>query len=296
MRKSRCKIAVIGAGKLAWSFIPALQEAGYNVGFILSRRISEAEKTARRFGIAGYSDSLQEIPAGCSVIFLAVPDDQLKSLSNRICKIHSNLDDKIFVHFSGVYSSEIIKDIEKAGGLTASFHFMQTFPSKRKIIVKNSFASIEAQDQKAGNLLFKIAGDLGINAFPGDPGTKPAYHLSGVFASNFLVGNFYNAEKLFRSTGSDLSFYRFIEPIVKNTLRNIKKSGTANSLSGPVDRGDFNTVKMHVKYLKRFDKLLHSYFAQSLNLLQIKKEQGKMLPVHAEIEKYLKKELKKITL
>lgn len=294
MTNNDFKFTIIGAGKIAWSIIPAIREAGYKIDCIISRNISDAERAAEKFGIGKFSDSVKIIP-GRSIVLLAVPDDQLIKVSKKIFDEGKHLEKRIFVHFSGVYSSDVLKYIKNNGGSTASFHIMQTFPSKRRVNIKNAFGVVESSDKKNRNMLMAFATKLGIYAFEISASKKAAYHLSGVFASNFLVVNFYYAEKLFRQAGGRRKFFDFIEPIIKRTIGNIQKDGAENSLSGPVERGDLNTVKVHVRYLKNYKQMLPVYLIQSLNILRIKKEQGKILPAHKKIELFLTSKLSRLT-
>ena len=41
----------------------------------------------------------------------------------------------------------------------------------------------------------------------------------------------------------------FLLPLIKTTLDNIHKSGTEQSLTGPISRGDVATIKKHLKIL-----------------------------------------------
>jgi len=292
MKKNASKFTIIGAGKIAWSLIPAMQEAGFTVDCIISRKISDAERAAEKFGIRKFSDSVKDLP-GKSIVLLAVPDDQLLKISKQIFDAGRHLDRRTFVHFSGVYSSDVLKYIKNNGGSTASFHIMQTFPSKRRVKIKNSYGSVESSDKKIRIMLIAFASKLGINAFEINGANKAAYHLSGVFASNFLVANFYSAEKLFRQAGGTGNFFDFIEPIIKRTISNIRNAGAKNSLSGPVERGDLNTVKVHTRYLKNDKLMLSAYLIQSLNIIQLKKEQGDILPAHKKIELFLNSVLRR---
>jgi predicted short-subunit dehydrogenase-like oxidoreductase (DUF2520 family) len=283
-------IAVIGAGKLAWSFVPALTEAGYNVRCIISRNLSSAEELAEHYKIKEYSDSLYDLPSNCKILLLSVPDDQLSDAASQLSSL--NLSGNLFIHFSGVYSSDILKELTYKGGSTASFHIMQTFPARKKISIKNSYAAVETHFKEAEDFLYTLASDIELNAFTIPADKKTEYHLAGVFASNFFVANMHAAAKLFGLTGSKIDFNQCINPILEHTLKNIFSNGAVNALSGPVERGDFHTIKLHIKSLQTDVSLLRSYLVQSLNIIDIKKEQGGITPALEEIEIYLIKMFK----
>ncbi|RPI65392.1 MAG: DUF2520 domain-containing protein, partial [Ignavibacteriales bacterium] len=106
-------------------------------------------------------------------------------------------------------------------------------------------------------------------------------------------GNLYLAEKLFEKTGVK-NFFSVYEATIYSTLRNIKSSGAAEALSGPVERGDYETVAKHLKVLKENDKEAYlNYLIQSLNLLEVSKRKYRRLNKdHEEVRKLLINELK----
>lgn len=289
MSRERHSITIIGAGKLAWSLTPALKQAGYNVTFIISRNIDHAKKLGDKNSVKGYSDSLTGIPYNSDIILLTLPDDQLKVTADKLSGILPDLGGKLFVHFSGACSIDVLKTLQDKGGSTGSLHIMQTFPSRRRINLKNSNAVIEFPDVRSKIILFRMAYDLGLNPFVIDSAKKTEYHLAGVFASNFLISNLYAAKKLFESTGAGTDFYSYMGPIIKQTISNVNKGGIEKAITGPVERGDLETVKKHLDGLKDDKILLQMYLVQSLNIVSLKKEQGEMTPAHYEIEKYIKK-------
>jgi predicted short-subunit dehydrogenase-like oxidoreductase (DUF2520 family) len=283
-------ITIVGAGKLAWSITPALIESGYIISCVISRRYTSALDLVTRYKIRSISDNLNDAVYS-DIIFLCIPDDQLIKADAILSG--PTIKNKIIVHFSGVLSSSVLSKTSREGACTASFHIMQTFPSRKRVNLKGSYTAIESDHQNASAFLFKLASNLGLIAFEIDPDKKTEYHLSGVYASNFLVSNLYAAEKLFSSSGSNIDFNSFIKPILNHTLANIKKDGAANSLSGPVERGDLKSVKMHLKTLRKNNSLLISYISQSLLILNIKKEEGELSPPHKKLEQFLSDQLRK---
>ena len=78
--------------------------------------------------------------------------------------------------------------------------------------------------------------------------------------------------------------YEVVFPLIEETLNNIKKYKIKNALSGPLQRGDVEILKKHLKALKGNKSLLNTYKVLSLNILKnILKEKRK-----SEIVKLLK--------
>lgn len=304
MKKSNFNIAIIGAGKIASSLTAALKR-NHSIDIVVSRNLNSARLLAKRNSIQRYSDDIQDISPASNMFLLTVPDDQIKIVAQQISKLKINFNKKYFIHFSGSESSELLKSIKLKGGKTGSLHIMQTFSSKRVVDLKNCYSAVEADDVNLKDRIFTVAKSIKLKPFEIKSENKIAYHLSGVFASNFLIGNYFTAQKIYIPGDKRLDLYDILNPIIEKTLNNISQAGTVETLSGPVERGDINTVQNHLRELKskqfiRLNKkiaalVLHSYIVQSLILLQIDEAKfGKLNSKHKKIQKLLNNELKHI--
>jgi predicted short-subunit dehydrogenase-like oxidoreductase (DUF2520 family) len=286
------QIVIIGAGKIAYSLIAALIKK-YPVKAIISKNILSAKRLANKYSIPVYSDDLSKIPTDCNLIFLAVSDDQISLAAERLSRLKINFSDKLFTHLSGSENITALKSLKKKRASVASLHIMQTFPSKKPVNISGCRAAIEAENKKTKSLLFNLAASLKLKPFAINSDEKILYHLSGVFASNFLVGNIFCAKNIF-GQGSSANIFHTVEPIINSTLKNIKKNNVVKSLSGPIERGDLKTIKNHLKSLTGRNKKLYklSYIAQSLTLIQVMKKKSRGLsPDHIKIKKILEREL-----
>ncbi len=255
----------------------------------------------KRYKINFTSTSISEVPEGSQIIFLTVPDNQISIVAKKLSSLKLDFRNSLFIHTSGSENTLALNSLERKGGMTASFHIMQTFPSLKKSEIKNSFTAIETKNKSAEKFLFALANNLKLNAFKMNEASKVYYHLAGVFASNFLNANLYSSEELLQKTGlNKKDYFNLFEPIVYQTLTNIKNNGVDNSLSGPVERGDYLTVKKHLGAIKKLKGksrflFLQSYVSQSLILLELIKMKNRGLSSnHKKLKKILGDELKNI--
>ncbi|MFW9929901.1 MAG: Rossmann-like and DUF2520 domain-containing protein [Candidatus Thorarchaeota archaeon] len=302
MISKRSNIAVIGAGKIAYSLVSALVKNGYRLKLIISSNYDAAKNLAKKFSIKNYSDKLTNLDTNIRIIFISVPDNQIKIIADKLARLNINVKDSLFIHFSGAENISNLNSLWKRGALTASFHIMQTFPSKRIVKVDNCYVSIETENKFAERFLFKLAGDLKLKPFKLSSEEKVLYHLTGVFASNFLVGNIFSSEKIFNIKKNKITYnnFDFLLPLIKSTFKNLNKFGSSKALSGPIERGDLSTVKKHINALKRkinpkkLNEIYLSYIIQSLNLLNVvKSKYGKLSKKHLKLRQYLLDEVKK---
>lgn len=304
MKKKRTNITIVGAGKIAHSLSVSLISK-YIIECVINRNLKSARTLAQKLSIKNFSDDLKDIPHSSDLIILSVPDDQIEKTSKKISKQKLNFTGKTFIHLSGSETIEALLSLKEKGSSIGSMHIMQTFPSKKNVSIKNCFAAVESDNQKTEKYLFGIAKSVGLKPFRIYSVQKSLYHLSGVFASNFLTGNIYASQKIFNSGDKKLRTNELLAPIADRTLKNIISDGTIEALSGPVERGDIKTIKNHLEDLKSkwfnfSDKslaklILASYLVQSLILLKITEEKsGRHSTEQKKLEKLLKTELKKI--
>jgi predicted short-subunit dehydrogenase-like oxidoreductase (DUF2520 family) len=293
------EIIFIGAGKVAHTLIPLFIEKNYSVGGVISKNIKSASTIAKQNHINFYSNKFQDISDSFRIFIITVPDNEIIRVAKQLTSLKLNFESTLFVHTSGSESSEALRAVERKGGTTASFHIMQTFNSLQKTNIKNCFAAIETDYPQVQKFLFSVSKSFGLNAFTLNKEDKVYYHLTGVFISNFLNANFFSAEELMNKIRlNNNNRLRIFEPIITSTLSNIRDSGSGGSLTGPVQRGDFITIKKHISALKKIKSpnkklLLYSYISQSLILLEVvKKQQKKLSSGQKELKMILEGELK----
>lgn len=94
-----------------------------------------------------------------------------------------------------------------------------------------------------------------------------------VFVSNYLnalIGSAMDIAKKLKIKPE--TAYRALEPLIYKTLENIKNSGIEKSLSGPIERGDINTIKTHHSVLNnKIPELLPLYRVLGLKTLTLVK-------------------------
>ena len=299
----KTKIAIIGAGRIAYSLTSALLKEGYIVDAIISKKIKSAKALAEKFGIKKYSDDINLISKSVNVFFLTVPDSEIRKTAIQLSKLKLKFSTTFFIHLSGAEDISVLIPLKVKGGKTGSLHLMQTFPSNKIVNIKNVNSAIETNDDSVYKFLLQLCNSLQLIPFRIDTKDKIYYHLAGVFASNFLAGNLFNAQKLLSLNNIDeQKYFDILSSTIHSTLQNIKKVGPAKALSGPVDRGDINTIRKHISSLKMnnskgdyFSFLFKNYIIQSLNLINLVEEKhGELNKSHQNIRKLLVQELNNI--
>ncbi len=294
------KIAIVGAGKFAWSLGYALKKNEYKLEAIYSKSIESAQTLAEHLHTHKFDSITKSVNLNTNVWMLTVKDSAIEEVASYMAERFTNLEGHLFVHFSGGKTIAALEPLRKAGAKIASMHVMQTFPSKTPIELSGNFAVIESNEKEISDALSEFALTLGLSPYNLNSFEKIFYHLGGVFSSNFINATFANAKLCENQIKSEiLSFNDLLYPIAQQTIENIKEKGIEKSISGPVQRGDLEVVVQHLKTLKplvkkeyKFALLYLSYISQSLVLLETKTTKT---PNDAKIKAILTKELKNLT-
>jgi predicted short-subunit dehydrogenase-like oxidoreductase (DUF2520 family) len=112
--------------------------------------------------------------------------------------------------------------------------------TRRSASFAGAGAAIDATTPRALALADDLARTLGMRAVRVAPEDRALYHAAASMASNFLVTLEAGAEQLAANAGVPRSL---LVPLVRATVENWAAVGPEGALTGPVARGDENTVR-----------------------------------------------------
>jgi predicted short-subunit dehydrogenase-like oxidoreductase (DUF2520 family) len=248
----RPSVSFIGAGNLAQALGPALKAAGYQIDFVAARETASSRRRAAMLAgtLEAHTQSLNNAGPTSDILWICHTDDALAETAKLLAR-KPGWSGKIVLHSSGALSSDVLSPLKRKGASTASLHPMMTFvPGAMPRMEEVPFA-VEG-DSRAVAVGRRIARDLGAESFFIKKAAKPLYHALGSFSSPLIVAALVTAERVGRSAGLTASqTRRVMAPILRQTIKNYSERGAAAAFSGPIKRGDVNTVLRHLKELKR---------------------------------------------
>jgi predicted short-subunit dehydrogenase-like oxidoreductase (DUF2520 family) len=123
-----------------------------------------------------------------------------------------------------------------------SLHPLQTFSRERgPEQLDGAFAAVTAETDEAHELGFELARLLGLRPFELPDEERALYHAGAVVASNYLVTLFRAAAALLDEAGVPAEA---LEPLMRRTVEN------GFDLTGPISRGDWETVQAHLAAIR----------------------------------------------
>jgi predicted short-subunit dehydrogenase-like oxidoreductase (DUF2520 family) len=165
---------------------------------------------------------------GADLILLCVPDAAISDVARGLAPGPGWI-----AHVSGATPLAALDPHERRFGL----HPLQTFTRARgPEQLDGAFAAVTSETDEARERGFELARLLGLKPFELADEARQLYHAGAAIASNYLVTLHKVASELFLAAGAPP------EALVPLMLRTIENGF---ELTGPIDRGDWETVEAH---------------------------------------------------
>jgi predicted short-subunit dehydrogenase-like oxidoreductase (DUF2520 family) len=197
------------------------------------------------------------VPAGCDAIVLCVPDAEIPAAAAAVAGAAP-----LVGHTSGATP---LSALDPAGVAAFGLHPLQTFATGSESFA-GAGCAIAGSTAEALAFATGLARVLGMTPFEIDDEGRAAYHAAASVASNFLVTLQAAAERIAAGAGLEPEAARaLLLPLVRQTLDNLDRLGPASALTGPVARGDEDTVAAQRRAVEEavpellglFDELVH---------------------------------------
>lgn len=253
MEITKPDISLIGSGSLGSALIRALHEQGYMICSIYNRTVSKALELAEKTGTAVTGSFPEKVAELGELVVVTVPDDLIGSVALRLANIDDSWNGRLIIHCSGVHTSDVFDCLKEKGAQTAVFHPLQTFrPDSPTSAFTGVMIDIEG-DPEACDLLRNLSNVLGARSAIIDREDKILVHLAAVFVCNYQVTLSEIAAKLLEKVSSP--DFKDLEPLMRQTLNNIINKGPGDALSGPLSRGDVDTIRKHLSILDEYPEM-----------------------------------------
>ncbi|NNF68978.1 MAG: DUF2520 domain-containing protein [Acidimicrobiia bacterium] len=236
------RIVVAGPGRAGGSLALAADAASHDVVAVVGRTVEAAAGLAERVGAEPRAVGDPLPPA--DLLILAVRDDELAEVAGLLVPGSDNIDNA--VHVSGMRPLSALMPLDHAGIRIGAFHPLQTLPDAdigaRRL--PGAWVALTTSDIELHALLVLLAGSLGMHAFDLADEHRAVYHAAAAAAANFPVAALAMAEDLFAAAGVPFGAAR---PLSEAVIANVFDLGPRVALTGPVVRGDADTVHRQIE-------------------------------------------------
>ena len=245
---AQLQVGIVGAGRVGTALAAALARAGHRV--VAASAVSQESRrrvTRRLPGTAIRRP--EEVVAEADLVLLTVPDDVLPGLVAGLASTGARLEGRLLAHASGLHGLAVLEPATRRGAMPMALHPVMTFTGRPDDIDRLAGISfgVTAPEQLrpvAEALVVEMGGEPVFIAEE----RRDLYHAALASAANHLVTLVVQAGDLLREAGvADPA--RMLGPLLSAALDNALRLGDAG-LTGPVARGDADTVARHIEALR----------------------------------------------
>lgn len=253
----RSTVAIVGAGNLAWSLVPALQKGGLEVRQLFSRNAEKLLLFQQTFGIKAISTQLSYLRPDTDFIFITVSDSAISSIIPEIPYSTARI-----IHCSG--SVSLLAPNPMRFTQTGVFYPMQSFTLGIQADFANIPIFLEASDGQPEDLS-QIARHISQSVHWLDSQERRQIHMGAVWVNNFSNALYQIAEDLLpKKKGLDFSIYL---PLIDGQIKKLQKLSPKEAQTGPAVRGDILTLNAHLQLLEKRPELqaIYNRLSQLIN-------------------------------
>jgi predicted short-subunit dehydrogenase-like oxidoreductase (DUF2520 family) len=245
---ARLDVGVVGAGRVGTALAVALRRAGHTIA--AASAVSEASRSRVEHLLPGTPVRQPgDVVAAADLVLLTVPDDALGGLVRGLAATGAPLAGRMLAHASGRHGLAVLQPATDLGALPLALHPVMTFtgrPDDADRLAGICFG-VTAPD------VLRPAAEVLVMEMGGEPvfiaeADRSLYHAALAGAANHLVTQVVQATDLLRRAGVAQPA-RMLGPLLSAALDNALRLGDA-ALTGPVARGDAETVAGHLEALR----------------------------------------------
>jgi predicted short-subunit dehydrogenase-like oxidoreductase (DUF2520 family) len=245
---ARLRVGVVGAGRVGTALAVALGRAGHEVSAVSAVSDASIRRIEQRLpGVAIRQPP--DVVASADLVLMTVPDDVLPGLVAGLAATGAAVEGRLIAHASGRHGLAVLDPVVRAGALPLALHPVMTFTGRPDDIDRLAGISfgVTAPDPLrpvAEALVVEMGGEPVFIAEE----QRDLYHAALASGANYLVTLVVQASDLLRDAGVTHPA-RMLGPLLSAALDNALRLGDA-ALTGPVARGDADTVASHVNALR----------------------------------------------
>ncbi len=245
-------VAVIGPGRAGIALAAALRRGGRRLTGVVGRRRSTAARASRLLGGATGTTDVAGAVEAAGAILLCVPDRAVASTAASLARLP--LTGKVVLHVSGALDLSCLAPTRAAGASVGSLHPLVSFPEPRRgAALPPGVACAVDGDPRALAVARGLVRAIRGTSFRLDSSCRPAYHAAATLAAGGVVA-LLDAALAIAARGARLGPARARAAfllLARSALVQVERSGTRRALTGPIARGERDTVRRHLAALAR---------------------------------------------
>jgi len=274
------RVGVIGAGRVGAVLAHALRAAGHEI--VAAAGESDASRTRAAELLPGVPLlKPSAVARSADLLLLTVPDDMLPNVVAMLAASGAIHAGQVVAHTSGRHGLAVLQPAVEVGARPVALHPAMTFTGTTLDLPRlhDCVFGVTAGPAER-ELTEQLVADLGGRPMWVPEDKRTLYHAGLAHGANHLVTLVSEALEILAAAGAD-DPAGTLRPLLTAALDNALNHGDA-ALTGPIVRGDVNTVQAHLADLAAdAPQTLPSYVAMARATLDRAQTDGRLLPIRA---------------
>jgi predicted short-subunit dehydrogenase-like oxidoreductase (DUF2520 family) len=252
-------VAIIGPGRAGRAVGFALGHAEWPIVAVAGRRVDSASTVAAASELGSEARAVDDAGRGADVIILATPDRVIASVAESL--VDSADPGALVVHLAGSRGLEVFDAASRRRPDVrfAALHPLVAIPTPDPSNFSGGWCAVAGDPE-----VYDLAGALRMQPFLVAADERARYHATASIAANHVVALMGQVERL---AGIARVPREALYPLVRGVLDNCEAIGPHDALTGPVMRGDWETVDAHLVALPPDERdLYRALAAEALRL------------------------------
>jgi predicted short-subunit dehydrogenase-like oxidoreductase (DUF2520 family) len=274
------RIGVVGAGRVGAVLAAALRAAGHEIVAAAGESTASVDRIETLLpGVRRAKPT--DVARSCDLLLLTVPDDMLENVVTTMVGAGAIRPGQVVCHTSGRHGLAVLRAATAIGARPLALHPAMTFTGTAVDLDRLSgcvFGVTAGETDRP--LAESLVADMGGVAMWVPEDKRTLYHAGLAHGANHLVTLVAQAMELLAASGAD-DPAATLRPLLTAALDNALVAGDA-ALTGPIVRGDVNTVAAHLKDIaESAPATIPSYVAMAKATADRAVLDGRLMPIRA---------------
>ena len=277
------RIAIIGPGRVGGAIGRLLRQKRYPIS-----GVAAGSPQGLRAGLEfiGSKKGMRSAAAArtADVVFLTTPDRLIRPVCEEIARARGFRRGAVVFHCCGAHGPELLAPARQCKAYVGALHPLQSFAAPEEALrrFKGTYFTFDG-DAEAAPAAKALVGALGGTLLAARPHDRALYHAACCVLSNYVASLADLGVILLQLSGLPPDqAAKAAQPLLEGTVENIGALGLPQALTGPIARGDVETVERHVRALGALPRDVRRLYSElGLYTVRVAQRKGTLNPPEA---------------
>ncbi len=240
---------IIGGGAVGLSLGVALRRAGWAIVGVCDPCAERRHTVEAILGVA-VQPVLTDLVRSAAVVMVAVPDSAIEAVAGEAREKGAFDGAQVWIHVSGAKPASALSPLQEVVLAVGAVHPAHVFAPGEVTALEAGFSFAVDGGDEVMALAARLASDLDGRTVRVSGEQRTAYHAATVMASNCVAALLAESRHLMTAHGVGArDAEKLVVSLARGAVSYAEKVGVNAGLSGPIRRGDADTVSRHLRSL-----------------------------------------------